>query len=114
MARSNLPVLPGTVEFLALGGLAQADRMHGFELLRWISDTTEGDLLLEEGALYPALHRMEKRGWLMAEWAVSEKGRRAKYYSVTPRGRTALATASGEWSRYVRAVERVVAGEAPA
>jgi PadR family transcriptional regulator PadR len=114
MTRSSLPVLPGTVEFLALGGLSQTDRMHGFELLRWIADRTDGDLLLEEGALYPALHRMEKRGWLRAEWAVSEKGRRAKYYSVTPRGRTALANASGEWTRYVKAVERVVVGEAPA
>lgn len=114
MTRSNLPVLPGTVEFLALGGLAQAERMHGFELLRWISETTEGDLLLEEGALYPALHRMEKRGWLRAEWAVSEKGRRAKYYAVTPRGRAALETASGEWLRYVRAVDKVVARGAPA
>lgn len=83
MASSSLSIVPGTVGFLALGALARGGRMHGFELLRWIQETTDGELLVEEGALYPALHRMEKRGWLTAQWAISEKGRRAKYYSVT-------------------------------
>ena len=112
MSKKNLPVLPGTVEFLALGGLVRGGQMHGFQILRWIRETTDGDLLLEEGALYPALHRMEKRGWLMGEWAVSEKGRRAKYYSVTGEGMKAFADSSAEWNRYVSAVGRVVAGEA--
>ena len=88
--------------------------MHGFEILRWIAERSEGDLLVEEGALYPALHRMEKRGWLEAQWAVSEKGRRAKYYALTAGGRRAMRRESRNWSRYVRAVSKVVAGEGAA
>lgn len=114
MTRSSLAILPGTVEFLALGALARAGRMHGFEILRWIEERSDGDLLLEEGALYPALHRMEKRGWLEADWAVSEKGRRAKYYVVTAQGRRALRQEKSTWSRYVRAVASVVAEEGSA
>lgn len=110
----SLSILPGTVAFLALAGLARGGRMHGFELVRWIDVRSDGDLLLEEGALYPALHRMEKRGWLRAEWAVSEKGRRAKYYTITGRGRSALAGERDEWSRYVAAVGKIVAEEEPA
>lgn len=107
----SLSILPGTVAFLALAALARGGQMHGFELVRWIGQESDGDLLVEEGALYPALHRMEKRGWLRAKWAVSEKGRRAKYYTITARGRTALRSERAEWSRYVAAVGRVVTGE---
>jgi PadR family transcriptional regulator PadR len=112
MARTSLPILPGTVEFLALGALARGGRMHGFEVLSWIRETSGGDLLVEEGALYPALHRMEKRGLLIADWAVSEKGRRAKYYEVTAAGRRALSKETARWERYVAAVGKVVEGEA--
>jgi DNA-binding PadR family transcriptional regulator len=112
MRRSSLAILPGTVEFLALGALAQGGRMHGFQVLGWIGDATSGELLPEEGALYPALHRMEKRRWLRATWGVSDKGRRAKYYEITKRGRAALSKATREWARYVDAVGKVViAGE---
>lgn len=110
MPRSSLPILHGTVEFLALGALGRGGRMHGFEILSWIEDASAGDLLVEEGALYPALHRMEKKGWLTADWAVSDKGRRAKYYSVTEKGRGALAGETRTWGRYVTAVDRVVVG----
>jgi PadR family transcriptional regulator, regulatory protein PadR len=109
--RSSLSILPGTVEFLALGALAQGGRMHGFEVLRWIGDVTAGELLPEEGALYPALHRMEKRRWLRATWGISEKGRRAKYYEITTRGRAALSKSTREWNRYVAAVGKVVMTE---
>lgn len=112
MARTSLSILPGTVEFLALGALARGGRMHGFELLDWIERTSEGDLLVEEGALYPALHRMEKRRWLRADWAVSPKGRRAKYYEITPAGRQALLGVSRNWDRYVAAVDKVVTEDA--
>ena len=112
MKRTSLPILPGTVEFLALGALARGGRMHGFEVLSWIRDTSTGDLLVEEGALYPALHRLEKRGLLTAEWAVSEKGRRAKYYVVTAAGRRALVEETAQWGRYVAAVGKVVEGGA--
>lgn len=112
MSRTSLPILPGTVEFLALGALVRGGRMHGFEVLRWIGDASEGDLLVEEGALYPALHRLEKRGLLTADWAVSDKGRRAKYYEVTAAGHAALSTETVAWGRYVAAVGKVVEGEA--
>ena len=110
----SLSILPGTVSFLALSAIARVGPLHGFQILRWIKETSEGDLLVEEGSLYPALHRMEKKGWLDSEWAVSEKGRRAKYYTVTARGRKALDSESAEWERYVTAVRRVVDAEAQA
>jgi transcriptional regulator len=110
----SLSILPGTVAFLVLAALARGGEMHGFELVRWIDQQSDGDLLVEEGALYPALHRMEKRGWLKARWAVSEKGRRAKYYTLTARGDLALRSERNEWQRYVAAVGKVVAEEASA
>ena len=109
-----LPILPGTVEFLALGALGHGGRMHGFEVLRWIEEATAGELLPEEGALYPALHRMEKRGWIAGKWGVSEKGRRAKYYAITSLGRAALLDSTRDWNRYVNAVGKVVIPEARA
>ena len=112
MTPSSLPIVRGTVGFLALGTLARGGRMHGFQVLRWIQETSDGDLVVEEGALYPALHRMEKRGWIDAEWAISEKGRRAKYYTLTRAGKRALAKETKTWGRYVEAVAKVVTGEA--
>jgi transcriptional regulator len=114
MTAAGLSILPGTVEFLSLGALGRAGRMHGFEILRWIEERSEGDLLVEEGALYPALHRLEKRGWIRGEWGVSEKGRRAKYYEVTARGRAGLDDARTQWQRYVTAVAKVVPGRSTA
>lgn len=107
----SLSILPGTVSFLALSAIARAGPLHGFEVLQWIKDSSEGDFLVEEGALYPALHRLEKKGWLTSEWATSEKGRRAKYYSITAEGRRGLEDETVTWDRYVRAVHRVVTGE---
>ncbi len=100
-------VLKGTLELLVLETLAHGRAMHGFEVLDWIHSSTGDDLLVEEGALYPALHRMEKRGWLTARWDVSEKGRRAKYYSLTPDGVAAAEAESGRWARYVSAVAKL-------
>ncbi len=108
----SLQILPGTVAFLALTAIARGGPLHGFQVLSWIRETSDGDFLVEEGALYPALHRMEKKGWLTADWAVSDKGRRAKFYKVTAKGRKALARETEGWSRYVDAVARVVGGEA--
>jgi transcriptional regulator len=112
MAGSQMPVLRGTLEFLALQTLAGGRSMHGFEILDWIHATTADELSVEEGALYPALHRMEKRGWLSAKWSVSEKGRRAKYYRLTAQGRKALRAEEGKWARYVAAVDRLSRAEA--
>jgi len=107
MPEDALTVLKGTLEFLALRTLAGGEEMHGFQILEWIHGATEQDLQVEEGALYPALHRMEKRGWLTSRWDISERGRRAKYYRLTKAGRSALEEEEARWARYVTAVERI-------
>ncbi len=100
-------MLHGTLEFLALRTLGDGHRLHGFEILDCIHQSTGQELQVEEGALYPALHRMQKRGWLGAKWGVSEKGRRAKYYQLSARGKKALADEEKRWARYVAAVANV-------
>lgn len=104
MGDGALQLLKGTLDFLVLRSLATNDSLHGFEILDWIQRGTRDELIVEEGALYPALHRMEKRGLLVAEWGISEKGRRAKYYRLTRAGRSALREHEKTWSRYVTAV----------
>jgi transcriptional regulator len=107
MPRATVDVLQGTLELLVLKTLSRGDALHGFEILRWLHDTTEGALLIEEGALYPALHRLERRGLLAGEWGISEKGRRAKYYRLTRSGRAALHDEEARWLRYVRAWQQI-------
>jgi len=103
----RMNVLHGTLELLVLQTLAAGRELHGFEMLDAIRRATDNALVVEEGALYPALHRMERRSWLAADWSVSEKGRRAKYYRLTAKGRKALTHAQAEWERYVAAVAKV-------
>ena len=102
-----LSVVQGTLELLVLRTLASGAPMHGFAILDWIRETTDDDLVVEDGALYPALRRMEKRGWLQSAWGVSEKGRRARYYTLTPSGERALAEEEARWERYVVAVAKL-------
>ena len=102
-----MDILQGTLEMLVLETLAKGQELHGFGILDWIRESTEGELLVEEGALYPALHRMQKRGLLSSSWGVSSKGRRAKYYALTRAGRETLHSERARWSRYVEAVEQV-------
>jgi transcriptional regulator len=109
MASDELALMQGTLELLVLETLAAKDELHGFGILDWILEATDGELTVEEGALYPALHRMERRGWLASDWGVSEKGRRARYYRMTPAGRDALEREEARWNRYVGAVARIVA-----
>jgi PadR family transcriptional regulator, regulatory protein PadR len=111
MSRS-LGVVQGTLELLVLRTLAAGAPMHGFAILEWIRSATDDVLLVEDGALYPSLRRMEGRGWLESDWGVSEKGRRARYYRLTPRGRKALAEQSVRWERYVEAVAKLADGPA--
>lgn len=106
----QLTVVKGTLELLVLRSVDNAEAMHGFGILDWIRESTGNALAIEEGALYPALHRMEQRGWLVADWAVSEKGRRAKYYRLSAAGRKALERMDRRWRRYVEAMERVAGG----
>ncbi|MGD8329280.1 MAG: PadR family transcriptional regulator [Acidobacteriota bacterium] len=105
----SIEVIQGTLEFLILKTLSGSDKLHGFEILEWISSATDGDLAIEEGSLYPALHRMEKRGLIAATWGVSPKGRRAKYYGLTADGRAELVEQERRWSDYVAAVGKISA-----
>lgn len=102
-----LSVVQGTLELLVLRTLASAEPLHGFAILDWIRATTDDELIVEDGALYPALRRMEERGWLESDWGISEKGRRARYYRLTPVGSRALAEEEARWERYVEAVAKL-------
>jgi transcriptional regulator len=82
--------------------------MHGFAVGRWIRTVTDDALTIEEGALYPALHRMERRGWIVAEWGITDNNRRAKYYQLTRLGRDQLRREESSWTRYVAAVGKIM------
>jgi PadR family transcriptional regulator PadR len=105
---TRLDLLQGTLDLLILRTLSNAPR-HGYQIARRIKESSEEVLHVEEGALYPALHRIEARGWIVATWGVSENNRRAKFYHLTPDGRAALQTESKSWDDYVAAVSRVMA-----
>ncbi len=107
MAASDLDLLRGTLDLLLLKALSLGP-MHGLGVVRWIEHTTNQRLQIEEGALYPALHRLEERGWLEAEWGYTEKGRRAKYYQHTATGRRQLAAEVSKWSRYSEVMHLVL------
>ena len=82
--------------------------MHGYSVARLIRERSEGAFLIEEGALYPALHRLERQGWIESEWGLSENNRKAKFYQLTPRGRAQLRAQVATWERYIRAVAGVL------
>jgi len=82
--------------------------MHGYAIARWIEDATDEALAVEEGSLYPALYRMERKGWVDAEWGTSELGRRAKLYRLTRQGRQQLASDTAAWQAFATAVNRVL------
>ena len=109
MAGSDL--FTGTLDILILKALTWGPR-HGYALGRWIRDTTEEALVVQEGALYPALHRLERRGLVGERWWETETGRQAKYYSLTEAGREHLRAETARWSRYSRAVARALAASA--
>ena len=108
MTSHPVELLQGTLEFLILKTLSWGS-MHGFAIGRWIRKTTGDALEIEEGALYPALHRMERRGWIEAEWGLTENNRRAKYYQLTRLGRDQLRREETSWTRYVAAVSKIMA-----
>src|SRR4030081_3465789 len=100
--------LQGTLDLLVLKTLASQGRMHGYALTLRIEQISENMLRLEEGSLYPALHRMTQSGWLRAEWGASEHNRRARYYSITAAGRRQLAEEEQNWTQLTGAVARVL------
>lgn len=108
MTRRTAPdLLPGTLDLLILRTL-RTEPMHGWSIAERIQQISEDVLQVNQGSLYPALHRLEHRGWVAAEWHVSELGRRAKYYELTPAGRRQLAIEADEWSRISAAIGRVM------
>ncbi len=106
--RESLDLLQGTLDVLILKTLSWGPR-HGYAVARWLLDTSGDVLRVEEGALYPALHRLERQGWIEAEWGLSENNRRAKYYQLTSAGRQQLRSKATSWARYAAAVSRVLA-----
>jgi PadR family transcriptional regulator, regulatory protein PadR len=100
--------LRGTLDLLVLRTLASQGRMHGYALTLRIEQISESVLRLEEGSLYPALHRMTQSGWLRAEWGASQNNRRARYYSITAAGRKQLAEEEQNWAQLTQAVARVL------
>jgi PadR family transcriptional regulator PadR len=108
MTRRPIPdLLPGTLDLLVLRAV-QTQPLHGWAIAERIQQVSEDVLQVNQGSLYPALHRLEHQGWIEAEWAVSELGRRAKYYRLTPAGRRQLAIKNGEWERMSNAIARVL------
>jgi len=109
---SDLRLLQGTLDVLILKALTFG-RQHGFAVAQWIRQTSDDALKIEDGALYTALHRMEKRGWIAAEWGASENNRRAKYYRLTDDGRRQLRVDAARWARYAEAFFKVLGATAP-
>lgn len=107
MTRGQADLLQGTLELLVLKTLTLGPQ-HGYAIVQRIHDTTENVLRIEEGSLYPALHRMELRGWIAAEWSVSENNRRAKFYRLTGAGRRQLREKEASWLRLTGATQKVL------
>ena len=107
MPADTLDLLQGTLDVLILKTLTWGP-MHGYAVAGAIRERTDDVILVEEGALYPALHRLERRGWVESEWGVSENNRRAKYYQLTAAGRRQLRAELSAWARYVEAVGKVL------
>ena len=100
-------MLHGTLDALILKTLSHGSR-HGYGIAAWIEETTNRGVIVEEGSLYPALYRMERRGLIEAEWGTSELGRKAKFYHLTARGRRQLAADTEQWARFSAAVSKIL------
>ena len=108
MGADNLSLFRGTLDLLILNALRMGEK-HGYAVSEWIAAATDGTLLVEEGTLYPALHRLARRRLVQATWGVSENNRRAKYYSLTAAGRRRLEEEASTWRRYSEAVAKALA-----
>ncbi len=107
MGSSGLKILKGTLEILILKTLHRAPN-HGYGIVRWLKETSSDEFQIEEGALYPALRKLEKRGLVDAAWETTSTGREAKVYRLTGDGEESLAAATAHWDRYVSAMDRVM------
>jgi transcriptional regulator len=100
-------LVPGTVDVMVMKAL-QSGPNHGYAVAEWVRQASDGTFVIEEGALYTALHRLERRGCLRSEWSVSDANRRAKFYRLTPKGRRALTSETDTWRRSVLALAKVL------
>ncbi|MEW5915655.1 MAG: PadR family transcriptional regulator [Gemmatimonadota bacterium] len=107
VASQNLDLLQGTLDVLVLKALTWGPR-HGYAVASWIKETSDGTIQVEDRALYVALHRLEERDWLEAEWRLSENNRKAKYYRLTAAGRKALRAKSVDFERYAQAALKIL------
>jgi PadR family transcriptional regulator PadR len=107
MKSAEIEVLQGTLDMFILKAVSFTPS-HGYNILEWLRQTTEGELNIEDAALYPALHRLEARGFIESEWGVSENNRRAKYYTLTTAGRRRLREYHTTWRRYVVLATRIL------
>jgi transcriptional regulator len=107
MTKTPNALLHGALDALILKTLARG-ASHGYAIARFIEDTSGDALLVEDGSLYPALYRLERRGWVEAEWGTSELGRRAKLYRLTPAGREQLRAETATWRRFAAGVSKVL------
>jgi transcriptional regulator len=107
MAETEVDLLRSCLDLLVLKALAWGP-MHGYAINEWIEDATASLLLLEEGTLYPALHRLERRGWIASEWGVSDNNRRAKFYRLTAAGRARFRAQAPLWHRHAEAIAVVL------
>ncbi len=107
MAKTQVELLQGTLDLLILKTLSLGAR-HGASVARWLEQVTDGGLVVEEGSLYPALHRLEDKAWVSSEWGVSENNRKVRYYALTPVGREQLLVQMEELRRLMRLLTRVL------
>jgi PadR family transcriptional regulator, regulatory protein PadR len=107
MPKPTNPLLHGTLDVLILKTLTWGPR-HGYAIARWLEESTNDEIQVEEGSLYPAVYRLEERGLIESEWGTSELGRRAKIYRLTSQGRARLKAETAEWERFTSAVSRVL------
>lgn len=110
--RSRLGLLQGTLDMLILQALTGGAR-HGYEIARWLEAVTGDALSVEEGSLYPALHRMVQRGWVTSSWGLSDNNRRARYYTLTDAGEGQLELETGKWRRFAEAISLVLQATPP-
>ena len=107
MPKPTADLLHGTLDAMVLKTLSRG-RRHGYGIARWLEDTTGDTLRIEEGSLYPALYRLERRGWIAAEWGISDNNRKAKFYRLTPAGRKQLQAETSQWADFAAAVSKVL------
>ena len=108
----NPNLVRGTLDLLILKSLTWEPR-HGYGISEWVELVTDGSLLMEEGTLYPALHRLQNKGLIQSEWGLSENNRKAKYYRLTTAGQAHLRAEADTWTRYTETVARALAMDEP-